>query len=337
VSGRLYLGADLGGTHFRVGIRREGEAALLAHEAIPSDPTWSLEGVVRACCDLLRRIEERQGEVSLAAAGFGSTGDINYHTGHCYSMKRFPGLEAAPLAAGLEQELERPVYLLNDGLCAALAELRVGAGRGMQSFVMITLGTGIGGGIVMDGRLMAGPEGRVGKVGHQILDLDGPVHCHCGLPGCWQTLAGKEGILARARVMAEERPESGLAALLRRDPAADLAAVSQLAASGDPPAVDLIRETGRYVGIGLANLVKILAPERILIGGGVAEANPLLLDAIRETIDRYAIKPYQRVPVAAAGLGHHAGLIGATLLAEEPLPARPGPDQPSGFPGPGAW
>jgi glucokinase len=319
VSERLYLGADLGGTHFRVGIRGQGEAILLDYETIPSDPTWSPDRVVRACRDLLSHIEERHGALPLAAAGFGSTGDINYRTGHCYSMKRFPGLEAAPLVALLEQELECPVYLLNDGLCAALAELRVGAGRGLQSFVMITLGTGIGGGIVMDGRLLAGAEGRVGKVGHQILDMDGPVHCHCGLPGCWQTLAGKEGILARARALAAERPESALAARLRDDPAADLAAISKLAASEDPPAVQLIRETGRYVGIGLANLVKILAPEQILIGGGIAEANPLLLAAIQETVDRYAIKPYQRVPVVGAALGHHAGLIGATLLAEQPL------------------
>jgi glucokinase len=319
VSGRLYLGADLGGTHFRVGVRREGESGLLAHETIPSDPAWSPEGVVRACRTLLSRIEERCGEMALAGAGFGSTGDINYRTGHCYSMKRFPGLEAAALAALLEQELGIAVHLLNDGLCAALAELRAGAGRGLQSFVMITLGTGIGGGIVMDGRLLAGPEGRVGKVGHQILDLDGLVHCHCGLPGCWQTLAGKAGILARARAMAENRPESSLAALLRDDPAADLGAISRLAGEGDLAAVELIRETGRYVGIGLANLVKILAPERILIGGGVAEDNALLLDAVRETVDRYAIKPYQRVPVMGAQLGHQAGLIGATLLAEQPL------------------
>lgn len=319
MSGRLYLGADLGGTHFRVGIRREGESTLLDHETISSDPSWSAAGLVRACRDLLSRIEERQGQSTLAAAGLGSTGDINYRTGRCYSMKRFPGLEAAPLASLLEQELERPVYLLNDGLCAALAELRVGAGRGLQSFVMITLGTGIGGGIVMDGRLLAGPEGRVGKVGHQVLDLDGPVHCHCGLPGCWQTLAGKEGILARARLLSEAWPESALAELMSDNPAADLAAISNIATIGDPPAVELIRETGGYVGIGLSNLVKILAPERIVIGGGIAEGNPLLLEAIRETVHKYAIKPYQRVPVDSAVLGHHAGLIGATLLAEQPL------------------
>lgn len=318
-AGRVYAGADLGGTHLRVGVRRTGEERLLGQEIIASDPGWDAPAVVSVVGNLLERLRSRLGELEIAALGFGATGDIDYRDGSCHSMRRFPGLEDAPLGPLLEQGLECPAYLLNDGLCAALAELRAGAGRGVGSFVMITLGTGIGGGIVMDGRLLAGPAGRVGKVGHQILDLNGAVHCHCGLPGCWQTLAGKEGILARARVEADRRPGSGLAALLQSAPEPGLDRIAALAEAGDTASVELVRETGRFVGIGLANLVKILAPERLLIGGGVAEGNPVLLEAVRETVRRYAIKPYQDVPVLPAALGKDAGLVGATFLAEEPL------------------
>lgn len=315
---RVYGGADLGGTHFRVGVRAPGETLLLGSETILSDSGWDGGEVGRIVGELLERLRGRLGELELAGFGFGSTGDIDYRTGTCHSMRRFPGLEGAALGTLLQQRLGCPVYLLNDGLCATLAELRAGAGQGVASFVMITLGTGIGGGIVMNGRLLAGPEGRVGKVGHQILDLDGPVHCHCGLPGCWQTLAGKEGVLARARRAAERSPRSGLAAEMRRaDPGLDR--IAALAASGDAAAAEVIRETGVFVGIGLANLVKILAPERVVIGGGVAEDNPVLLEAVRATVQAYAIKPYQGVPVIPARLGKDAGLLGATLLAEGPV------------------
>jgi glucokinase len=146
--------------------------------------------------------------------------------------------------------------------------------------------------------------------------VNGPVHCHCGLPGCWQTLAGRDGIAARARDAAREAPGSALAQAIAGAGDVDLKAVADLAAGGDAASLRVVEDTGRYVGIGLANLVKILAPQRLIMGGGIAEQNALLLAAVRRTVREYAIKPYQDVPVVPAELGKAAGVIGATLLPE---------------------
>lgn len=308
-----YLGADLGGTHFRLGLRIRGELRLLDQVTVAADAAWHPDGLLGVLETLLAQLRQRHPELRLCGFGFGSTGDIDRQAGVCYSMKRFPGLEAAPLQTLLQERFGLPAALLNDGLCAALGELRAGAGRGISDFVMITLGTGIGGGVVVGGRVLAGARGRIGKVGHQILDLEGPVHCHCGLPGCWQSLAGKAAIEARAHEAARRSPRSDLAALGERP---DLQEVIRLAREGDAAALSVVRETGHYVGIGLANLVKLFAPERVLLGGGIAEDNPLLREAAQETLDRYAIKPYQKVPIIPAALGKDAGLLGASLLTE---------------------
>lgn len=328
----VYLGVDLGGTHFRLGVREAGRDLPLLHvESFPAQSSWTgedlhrqigraLEAIVRrgAASGFRRATQELRslGEWNVLGIGVGLTGDIDCRDGVCYSMKRFPGLEGFPLRSFLAEKWGRPVHILNDGLAAALAELRAGAGRDARDFVMVTLGTGIGGGIVLGGRVLAGERGRVGKVGHQVVDIDGPVHCHCGLPGCWQTFGGKEGVIARVEAVDRECPEAGLVQRATVRGSIDLQRVIQLANQGDPAAERVMRETGRYVGVGLANLVKILAPERLLIGGGLAEGNRVLFEEVSRTVREYAIKPYQDVPVVAAALGKEAGVVGATFLAE---------------------
>jgi glucokinase len=306
----------MGGTNLRVGLREVGGTRLLGVESVPARGEWSPGSLADEVESLLERLVHGHPGSRVVALGAGITGDIDFRTGTCYSMKRFPGLEEAPLGALLSRRLGVPVRLLNDGLTAALAELRLGAGRSVSDFVMVTLGTGIGGGIVVGGRLLTGERGRTGKVGHHVIDLDGPVHCHCGLPGCWQSLAGKDGIAARAPRWASCHPGSALANLMAEG-RVDLQQVTALGGEGDAASVGLLEETGRYVGIGLANLVKILAPERVLVGGGIAEGNAVLLEAIRRTVAEYAIKPYQAVPVLPAALGKEGGVVGATLLPEE--------------------
>lgn len=318
---QIYAGADLGGTNFRVGIRAVGTDRLLGTASTPALGTWSPADVVEQTGALLHRALLTQGldRTAVQALGFGVTGDINPFAGTCHSMKRFPGLEGVALASLLEDELRMPARILNDGLAATLAELRAGVGRETRDFVLITLGTGIGGGLVMDGRLVLGSAGRVGKAGHQIIEAEGPVHCHCGLRGCWQSLAGKEGVVARARAYAARFPESALTAAARSGEV-DLQHLTELAHAGDEASRLVLEETGRYVGIGIANLVKILAPERVVIGGGIAERNELLMAAVQRTVREYAIKPYQDRPVVPAVVGKDAGVLGATYLAEG-LPA----------------
>jgi glucokinase len=318
----LYVGVDLGGTHFRVGVRVPGEDRLRDQEMIRADPTWDSGGILGAMASLLASLSERLGEtVCPVGIGFASTGDIDPDAGVCYSMKRFVNLEAAPLASRLEERFGCPSRLLNDGLAAALGELRAGAGAGVRDFLMLTVGTGIGGGVVMDGQVLTGRGGRIGKAGHQIIDVDraGPIHCHCGLPGCWQGLAGRDGMTALARSEAAADPSSHLAAAVNEE-GFDLETVTRLALEGDDAARRVVETVGGYLGVGIANLVKLFAPQVVLVGGGIAERNPLLLRAIQERADAYAIKPYQGVPVRPAALGKDAGLVGATFLTELDTP-----------------
>jgi glucokinase len=314
----VFLGLDRGATTFRLGARsgEPGAPALLARASIPADGRWTAEDIARETAAMLEDVRRPAWQVR--AIGFGMTGDIDFRDGACYSMKRFPGLEGVRLAEFMSERFGVPVRLLNDGLAAALGELRAGAGRGLRDFVMVTLGTGIGGGVVLDGRLLTGERGRVGKAGHQIIDVSvrEPVRCHCGLPGCWQSLVGKEGMVARAREKAAEAPGSALHALAASGGEIDLKTLAELAA-GDAPCRETLEETGRYVGIGLANLVKVFAPQALIIGGGIAEGNRVLLDAAQRTVREYAIKPYQDVPLLPAQLGQDAGLIGASFWAEE--------------------
>lgn len=314
---KLFAGADLGGTNFRVGVREAGSGRLLESTSVPASGAWDVRDVVEQTGALLQELLRKRSLPlsTLAAIGFGVTGDINPFAGTCHSMKRFPRLEDARMGAELEHGLELPARILNDGLTATLAELRAGAGREARDFVLITLGTGIGGGIVLDGRLLLGAAGRIGKVGHQVIEAGGPMHCHCGLPGCWQSLAGKQGVIARAAEWANRHPESELASAVEAGDV-DLQHLTQMAHQGDLASRGVLEETGRYVGIGVANLAKILAPERVVIGGGIAEENALLMDAARRTVREYAIKPYQNVPVVLAAAGKDAGVLGATFLAE---------------------
>lgn len=317
----VFLGADLGGTNFRAGLRLPGSESLLDVEGVPSSGAWDAAELLRELEELLGGMRARHPELEfqIVGVGMGITGDIDFRDGICYSMKRFPRLEAHPLARDVEAHFGVPVRLLNDGLSAGLAELRAGAGRGVDDFVMVTLGTGIGGAVVMGGRLLTGSRGRVGKAGHQIVGtVKGPVHCHCGLNGCWQSLAGRDGIAARAREYARRYPDSELARLgVAGSPEAfDFRRVVTAAEAGDAASREVIAETGRWIGIGLANLVKLFAPEKVLVGGGSAQDNPLLFAAMNATVWEYAIKPYQRAPIAPAYFRKDAGVLGATFLAE---------------------
>ncbi len=311
----VYIGADLGGTHFRLAFRL-AEAPNIRSEVVtlPSDERWDSATILTLIRDYAAGLSPDLGPV--LGVGLGMTGDVDPATGVTEVAPRFPRLSSTPLGERLRRGLDLPTFVMNDGLAAALGELTLGAGRGVRSFLLLTLGTGIGCGLVANNRVLAGPHGRWGRAGHQILEIDGPVYCHCGLPGCWQSLAGKRAVEHRALDVARSHPESPLARLLAQGGGVDLAAVSELASHGDGASADVLTETGRLVGIGAANLIKCFAPELVLIGGGIAERGGPLLQSLERTVARYAVKPYQRVPVRPAGLGKDAGVFGATVLAE---------------------
>jgi glucokinase len=202
-----------------------------------------------------------------------------------------------PIADPLADALGRPVRLINDGHAFALAEARIGAARGAEDVLCIVCGTGIGGGLVIGGRLHLGVEDRAGEVGHHTVVEDGPL-CGCGNHGCLETLAG-----ARAIAAAAQQPSfDDVVAAARR---------------GDERAREAIRRAAAYIGIAIANLTIFITPERIVVGGGVAEAGELLLDPLRAEVERRAgrVAPLHAIEIVPATLGADAGAVGAALAA----------------------
>ena len=289
----LHLGLDLGGTNIKWALVEEAAVA-----AVGSAPTFAHEGPER----VVRRLAE-VGAAALdgrraAAVGIGLPGVFDGAAGTATFLPNLPGEWAGtPVCAPVAAALGAGAVLLNDARAFAVGESRLGAARGCRTALFVTVGTGVGGGVVVDGRLHLG-IGTAGEFGHQTVDPAGPV-CGCGNRGCVEAVACAGAIAAAA---ARETVEAAVEA----------------AQSGDERARAALEQAGRALGIALANAVLLLAPERIVVGGGVAGAGELLLDPIRaELRERVRVAPVERIDVVPAELGPGAGAIGAALWAAD--------------------
>jgi glucokinase len=212
----------------------------------------------------------------------------------------------------------------NDATCAVLAEARYGAGRGCSNVVLLTLGTGIGGGLYLDGRLFRGMSGAGGEMGHMVIDADGPpCQGNCPNRGCLEALASGSALVREAALRVGREPDTALGRAMEEGVPLSGPLVTEFAHDGDPVARGAIEVIGRNLGIGLANLVNIFEPEVIVIGGGVIAAGEMLLEPAREEMLRRALLPGRdEVRVEAAAFGAEAGMIGAAVMArEEAVPA----------------
>jgi glucokinase len=227
------------------------------------------------------------------------------------NVTNLPGLNNAPLRERLAETLELAVGLDNDACAAALGEYRYGAGQGAERLLVVTVGTGVGAGMIVDGSVFRTSQGCLGDPGHVIVAPEGP-RCGCGGRGCMEVMAAAPAIARHATALGAERPDSALARLPRPIDGVD---VARAAAAGDEAARAVLASAGRWLGIGLVSLLHVLGPERLLVGGGVAEAGDLLLDPLRKTIDDYGM-PFLTRPltVARAALTADAGLLGAAAV-----------------------
>ena len=213
----------------------------------------------------------------------------------------------------MTERLDLPVWLDNDVNAAVLAEHRNGAARGTSHAVMLALGTGIGGGLVLDGRLYRGATGAAGELGHTVVDLEGPP-CPCGGRGCLEVLASGSAIGIAGTEAARAAPRSALGRRLEADGAIPGSFVTELAHAGDPLAVEAVCSVGRRLGAGLVSMLNILDPEVAVIGGGAVAAGDLLLDPAREVLEAQGLGP-PRMRVVPAHFGDESGMLGAALLA----------------------
>jgi glucokinase len=304
----LVLGVDIGGTDIKLGLVTDrGEIRMSGK--IPTDPA---AGPGAAATRVSRWLAENaHGAEGVAAAGVDCAGLIDGERGILHVSPNLEGWNNVPLKSIFERSLGCPAVVENDANAAAYGEWVRGAGRGMKNFVCLTLGTGVGGGIIVDGALYRGSSGFAGEIGHAVIIADGPP-CTCGNHGCLEAIISAKAIVSRAfdelRASGETRPGWG-AALSVED-------LSRAAAAGDAVAIAALAGTGRYLGIGLANIVHILAPEAIAIGGGVAGAGDFILDPARATLrDCVMDKAMASVRIVPAELGNKASFIGVSLLA----------------------
>ena len=292
----LHLGLDLGGTNVKWAlVERNGEAAVVAEG---SAETRAADGPTRVVERLAEVGTEALGDTRADSIGIGLPGVFDAARGTATFLPNLPGdWDGVHVAGPVGAALAAPATVVNDARAFAFGELSVGAARGCRTVVFVTLGTGVGGGVAVDGRLHLG-LGTAGELGHQTVIADGPL-CTCGNHGCVETLACAGAITAAGGGATVEE-------------------VVEKAHAGDPRAGDALERAARYLGLALANTVLVLAPERIVVGGGVVAAGGLLLEPLREELrTRVRVAPVERVDVVRSALGPGAGAIGAALWAME--------------------
>ena len=262
--------------------------------------------------------EARAAAPEVAGVGFGIPSVVDSATGMSEYSVHLP-LEGVPFRDVMAERIGLPVWVDNDANLALLAESRAGAARGARHALMLTLGTGIGGGMLLDGRLYRGARGGGAELGHVVVDLDGPP-CQGGCPnrGCLEALASGSAIGREGHLAAERAPGSALGRELAAGREISGALVTEVAHDGDEVAVEVLALVGRHLGAGLSSLVNAFQPEVIVIGGGAAAAGELLLGPAREVAMATALPPLRSgVRIVAAELAEEAGMIGAGIMALE--------------------
>ncbi|WP_352416161.1 ROK family protein [Oscillibacter ruminantium] len=309
----MYVGIDVGGTNLKAGLVDEA-GRLLATRKIPLGPFQGKEYFVRRLAELTAQVS-RDGGVApgdLEYVGMGIPGAVA--EGNILYTCNIP-LANVPIERLFSQYLDVPVLLENDANCAAVGEYFCGAGRGTKNFAVVTLGTGIGGGFILGGKLYAA-SGMSGEVGHMVVERNGAV-CNCGRRGCWETYASATGLIRMTKEAMEGNRESLLWEESKGGTAVSGRTAFAAALRGDAAAKALCETYVDYLAAGIVNLLNILQPEVLAIGGGVSEAeDELLLSPLREIVDResYAAHCGGKATVVKAELGNDAGIIGAALL-----------------------
>jgi glucokinase len=310
---REAIGADLGGTKMLVGVVDSEQRVL--HRSTEASFGRSAGEVLEALEGELR--EALAARPAAVAAGLGIPCTVDRERGHCISAVNLP-LRAVPVRDLMGERLGLPVFVDNDANLAALAEHRFGAAKGARNAVMLTVGTGIGGGLIIDGRLYRGSTGAGAELGHVVVDADGPP-CQGNCPnfGCVEAVASGTALGREGRAAAERQPDSALGRALAQGGQIDGRAVTDAALAGDEVARDVMATIGRRLGVALATLANVFEPDVLVIGGGVIAAGDLLLDPARDELGARALPPQNRTPVVAAQLGPEAGMIGGAAMAME--------------------
>lgn len=309
-SGQLVFAVDLGGTHLRAAtIDESGNIHFRLKQKTPvtKDPLELVSALIAAAaaCEEHGRAEGKSiGSISVVVPG-----TVNVADGRIVTVPNVPCLDSFELGPALTRALRKPVILENDANAAAIGEIWQGAAQQHRTIVCVTLGTGVGGGIILDGRLWHGVNDSAAEIGHMCVEPFGGVACGCGSRGCLEVYASATAIVRMAREGRPRHPSSSLNATSAES-------VFIAGKAGDTLAVEVFHRMGDYLGIGLANVINLLNPEMIVIGGGVANGWELFEQHMRHQVDEHAFPlPASQVKIVPAECGDDAGLLGAARLA----------------------
>ena len=309
-----YLGIDLGGTNVAAAVV-DREGTLLGNVSRPT-PRTGAEAVADQMAAAARAAAEKAGVPleQVESVGIGSPGTIEPEQGLIRFWSNLNFVDV-PLGGLMEARLHKKIYLENDANAAALGEYAAGAGKGSQSMVAITLGTGVGGGAVLNGKLYTGFNYAGMEVGHFVIEYGGRL-CTCGRKGCFEAYCSATALIKRTREVMEEHPDSLLWQLAGSLEGVDGRTPFDAAAQGDAAAGKVIDEYVNYLGCGVASLVNIFQPEVFCIGGGPSAQGETLMAPVRYILNRedYARNSVRRTRLVRAALGNDAGIIGAALL-----------------------
>jgi glucokinase len=311
------IGVDLGGTKMLVGVvDMEQHVHYTAREASTGQTEEELVAALE------REINDaREARPDVLGVGLGVPCTIDRERGIAIQAVNLP-IDDVPLRDMMHDRVRMPVYLDNDANTAALAEHRFGAARGARDVVMLTIGTGIGGGLIIDGEVYRGSTGAAAELGHMVIDINGP-KCQGSCPsnGCLEAVASGTALAREGRAAAEGAPDSALGKTLAEGTEILGKTVTEAALAGDRVAGEVVELIGTRLGVGLASLANIFNPDVIVIGGGVLAAGDLLLEPARAELRRRALRPMDETVVAPAELGPDAGMIGAAAMAQIELEA----------------
>ena len=308
------IGVDLGGTKMLVGVLADTEPLYEQREVSRGQSEDELVEL------LVREVTEaRDARPEVAAVGLGIPATIDHERGIAVAAVNLP-LSEVPLREIVSERVGLPVFVDNDGNVAAYAEYLFGAARGKPDMVMLTVGTGIGGGLVLGGEIYRGSTGAGAELGHTVIQMDGPpCQGNCPNHGCVEALASGTALGREGRAAAESAPDSALGKLLAEGGEVDGKAITEAALAGDEVAIGLFDLIGGRLGVACSTFANVFQPDAIVVGGGVIAAGDLLLEPARREIRERALNPMNTTPILEATLGNDAGMIGAAAMARHEL------------------
>lgn len=308
MSAAAVIAVDIGGTQVRVALFKDDR--LQQRAALPTDVTGGPSGVMDQIDALIEQMVAKDDRKTITGIGLSLAGPIDTESAVVTRIPTLPGWDGLPVAQALSERTGFPARVENDGIAATLGEWRYGAGRGVSNIVYLTVSTGIGGGAVVDGRLLHGRKGIAGHLGHMRMAQEGPT-CPCGTVGCFEALASGSALTERAASTADK---SDHLAGIAQSRAIDARDVFEGARADDSHCLDLVAEEARYLGQGITSVIHIFSPDRVVMGGGLSKAFDQLEPGIHEIISRDAMPPFRSVPVVKSALGDDSGLFGAASL-----------------------